>query len=192
MNHDRATRLLCAYADRQTGAIRRFLLNCHVARCPCCLAGLETIQAMRTVLHTNLPAHRAPPALATRLAAALSREAPPPVSRRSFPPTLAAGAAMAGAFAGVALTLAVTRFTPSPDPVVTDVVADHLRSMLADHLTDVATSDQHVVKPWLSARLDLSPVVKELAPKASRWWAGGLITLTATPPPRSCIATITI
>jgi len=31
------------------------------------------------------------------------------------------------------------------------------------HLTDVLTSDQHTVKPWLSARLDLSPVVKDFA-----------------------------
>ena len=35
--------------------------------------------------------------------------------------------------------------------------------MMADHLTDVPTSDQHTVKPWLSARLDLSPVVKDFA-----------------------------
>jgi anti-sigma factor RsiW len=34
---------------------------------------------------------------------------------------------------------------------------------MADHLTDVPTSDQHTVKPWLSARLPLSPVVKDLA-----------------------------
>jgi anti-sigma factor RsiW len=34
---------------------------------------------------------------------------------------------------------------------------------MADHLMDVATSDQHTVKPWLSARLALSPVVKDLA-----------------------------
>jgi anti-sigma factor RsiW len=34
---------------------------------------------------------------------------------------------------------------------------------MADHLTDVATSDQHTVKPWLSARLDLSPVVRDFA-----------------------------
>jgi anti-sigma factor RsiW len=120
----RVTRLLSAYADRQTVAIRRFFLDRHVARSPCCLAELETIQAMRTALHTNLPAHRAPPPLAMRLAAALSREAPLTVSRQSFRPILAASAAIAGAFAGVALTLAVTRSTPSPDTTVADIVAD--------------------------------------------------------------------
>jgi anti-sigma factor RsiW len=160
MNHDRARHLLPAYADRQAGPIRRFLLNRHIARCPSCLAELEAILATRMALRTNLPVHRAPPALAMRIASALPREAPPPVRRRSFRVGIA-GAAMAGGFAGVALTLAVTRVTPPPDPMVADVVADHVRSMMADHLTDVATSDRHTVKPWLSARLDLSPEVKD-------------------------------
>jgi anti-sigma factor RsiW len=113
-------------------------------------------------LRTNLPVHRAPPALAMRIASALPREVPPPVVRRPLRLGFA-GAAMAGGFAGIALTLVVTRSTPPPDPMVADVVADHVRSMMADHLTDVATSDQHTVKPWLSAHLDLSPVVKDFA-----------------------------
>jgi len=33
---------------------------------------------------------------------------------------------------------------------------------MADHLTDVLTSDQHTVKPWLSARLNFSPAAPEL------------------------------
>jgi anti-sigma factor RsiW len=159
MNHDRAKHLLPAYADRQIGPIRRFFLSRHIARCPSCLAELEAIQAMRAALRTNLPTHRAPPALALRIASALPREAPPVVRRQPLRLGFA-GAAMAGGFAGIALTLAVTRATPS-DPVLNDVVAANVRSMMADHLTDVATSDQHTVKPWLSARLDLSPVVKD-------------------------------
>jgi anti-sigma factor RsiW len=162
MNHDRAKRLLTAYADHETGPIRRFFLGRHIESCPSCLAELESIQTMRHALRNNLPVHRAPPALAMRIASALPREAPPSVRRQPLRLGFA-GAAMAGGFAGVALTLAVTRFTPPADPMVPDVVADHVRSMMADHLTDVPTSDQHTVKPWLSARLDLSPVVKDFA-----------------------------
>jgi anti-sigma factor RsiW len=123
---------------------------------------LEVMQAMRTALRTNLTAHRAPPALAMRIGSALPREAPPVARRRPLHFGFA-GSAMAGALAGVALTLLVLRQPSGPDPLVADVVADHVRSLLGDHLMDVPTSDQHTVKPWLSARLDLSPVVKDFA-----------------------------
>ncbi len=118
---------------------------------------------MRTALRTNLTVYRAPPALAARIGSALPREAPPPVAIRRPLRFGFAGSALAGTLAGVALTLVVTRLTPEPDPLVADVVADHVRSLMGDHLMDVPTSDQHTVKPWLSARLDLSPVVKDFA-----------------------------
>jgi anti-sigma factor RsiW len=161
VNHDRAKHLLPAYVDRETSLVRRLLLSRHVALCPSCLAEMEAIRAMGVALRISVPVHQAPPALAMRIASVLPREAPPSVIRQPFRLRIAA-VAMAGGVAGVALTSAVTRLTPSLDPLVADVVADHVRSMMADHLTDVATSDQHLVKPWLSARLDLSPEVKDL------------------------------
>ena len=163
MRHDRIQRLLPAYVDRQLGPLRRFLVGRHIARCPACLGQLEAMQALRTAVRTNLTVYRAPPGLASRIGSALPREAPPPVTRRRPMPFGFAGSALAGALAGVALTLVVTRLTPAPDPLVADVVADHVRSLMGDHLMDVPTSDQHTVKPWLSARLDLSPVVKDYA-----------------------------
>jgi anti-sigma factor RsiW len=161
MKHERIQRLLPAYSDRQLGPVRRFLLGRHIARCPECLSQLEAMQALRTAVRTHLTVYRAPPSLAVRIGSALPREAPPSVVRRRPWPAGFAGSAMAGAFAGVALTLLVTRLNPAPDPLVADVVAGHVRSLMGDHLMDVPTSDQHTVKPWLSARLDLSPVVKD-------------------------------
>jgi anti-sigma factor RsiW len=46
--------------------------------------------------------------------------------------------------------------------VLQSVIGGHIRSLQAEHLTDVLTSDQHTVKPWLSARLDVSPPVTDL------------------------------
>jgi anti-sigma factor RsiW len=162
MNHPIAKPWLPAYADGEIGPLRWFLLRRHIARCPSCLAELEALQSMRDALRTNLTFHRAPPALAMRIASALPREAPPPVVSRRMPRFGFAGSTLAGALAGVALTLVLTR-TPPPEQLAADVVASHIRSMMADHLTDIPTSDRHTVKPWLSAHLDLSPVVKDLA-----------------------------
>jgi anti-sigma factor RsiW len=161
MNHMRAAALLSAYADGQVNPIRRMLLRRHYDRCPSCLAQLEALQTTRAAIRANLQTHRAPPGLASRIASALPREAVAPPPRRPSRLVMGFGASgLAGALAGVAMTLLLTQ---PQDPLVGDVVADHVRSLMADHLTDVLTSDQHTVKPWLSARLPLSPVVKDLA-----------------------------
>jgi anti-sigma factor RsiW len=157
--------LLSPYADGALNPLRRWIVSRHIAHCVSCAAQLEELQAMQTALRTHLTYHQAPPGLAARIGALLPREDVPAPSRSRLrrPVVAFTGTGMAGALAGVALTLLVAGgIDRSKDSTLHAVVDAAIRSRMADHLTDVLTSDQHTVKPWLSARLDVSPPVRDL------------------------------
>ena len=44
-----------------------------------------------------------------------------------------------------------------------DVLAAHVRSLLQDSPTQVASSEAHTVRPWFAGRLEFAPTVKDLA-----------------------------
>jgi anti-sigma factor RsiW len=169
MECNRASGLLSGLLDAALGPFERLRVSRHVAGCDACAAKLEELRAMQAAIRTNLPYHRAPPGLAARIGAALEREAPPAsavmASRPWFrwPAFGMAGTGLAGAMAGVALTVLVLGAQPGGQgDVMQGVIGSHIRSMQAEHLTDVPTSDQHTVKPWLSEHLDVSPQVRDL------------------------------
>jgi anti-sigma factor RsiW len=51
-------------------------------------------------------------------------------------------------------------FLPA-NPLVNDLAEAHLRSLMGDHLIDVASSDHHTVKPWFAGHADVSPPAED-------------------------------
>jgi anti-sigma factor RsiW len=63
--------------------------------------------------------------------------------------------------------------------IVGDVVDAHLRSLQAEHLIDVQSSNQHTVKPWFNGRLDVAPPVVDLTAQGFTLIGGRLDTIDA-------------
>ena len=160
---DRFAPFLSAWMDGELGWWRRRMMARHLAACPSCAAQLEELQTMQGAIRGALTYHRAPPGLAQRIGNVLPREAAPAPVKPRWQLAPLAGTGFAGALAGVALTLLVVGgpVGHSGNGVTEAVLDSHIRSLMPDHLTDVLTSDQHTVKPWLSAHLDVSPPVND-------------------------------
>src|SRR6266446_8588270 len=168
MNCNEATTLVAAYADGEIDGLRSDFLKKHLLGCGGCTAQYQSVLALRAQLRTDVPYFPASPALRARVHATLgaTRAALP---SRPRPATDRWRWLTGGALAGCTATMlawvlgtAVIDWRTNDD-LATEVVASHVQATLGNHLIEVASSDRHTVKPWLSARLDYSPPVQDLA-----------------------------
>jgi anti-sigma factor RsiW len=112
----------------------------------------------------SLPQSELPPGLRGRIQSALdaerSGEAALPRQRSWSLRALAAAAAF-GAVISSSVMLTMENYSQR-ETVANEVVAGHIRGLLAPQPFDVASSDRHTVKPWFTARLPESPQVPDL------------------------------
>ena len=156
--------LLHAYIDDELDLVRSMELEDHLAECADCAQQVASFLALRATLAAPELRYAASDELRARLMQQIERAERPPV-REQRPRTLpwwnwaAAAACLLIAIGGLLLYSGNRR----DQSLARELVADHVRSLMATHLTDVLTSDQHTVKPWFTGKLDFSPRVRDLS-----------------------------
>lgn len=157
---------LSPFLDDELDPVASREVSRHVESCPRCAATLARRRELSQSLKRDLEYHRAPDLLRERvlrdLRAARRREGAP--SRPATHPWrwLSAAAAVIAVVGGTWWVGTLTR-DRAEDLTAREAVSGHIRSLMANHLTDVASTDQHTVKPWFAGKLDFSPPVTDFA-----------------------------
>jgi anti-sigma factor RsiW len=173
MTCDAARELLQPLVDRELELTQKLDIEAHVRSCVGCAEYLHDLTELRQTIREKAPYYRAPEHLAGRVQAAVRASA-----RTEGRPKLswawAAALSMASAAAILWGAIVLRSAGAQPDLVAQEVVAGHVRSMMANHLMDVPSSDQHTVKPWFNGKLDFSPQVRDLTDEGFRLAGGRL------------------
>ena len=168
---ERTRNYLHGHLDHEIDPMVAGEIEAHVAGCTDCAGIQATLAHLQGSIRRGTTYHRAPAALRASIARQLAtpafgaQSAAPGAGRFSarlmqWWPTGLAVAASVLVTAGLTLRLA----DPGGEALLGDqVIAGHARAALNGRLTEVASTNQHTVKPWLSARLDFSPRANDLA-----------------------------
>jgi anti-sigma factor RsiW len=161
---DETRELLHAYVDGELDMAHALGVERHLDDCPACARARDELLALRALVQSAAPRFWAPDSLHRRVQEALPR----PVLRRFFPWWRYTRPFVIAASLAVVFTLgwlaAWAWHRPSGENFLAQqVVANHVRSLMADHLLDVASSNNHTVKPWFLGLVNFSPDVPDLA-----------------------------
>ena len=185
---------LDALLDDELDAAASLALQRRLAAEPALQRRLDERRALRDAVRAQATRHAAPDALRTNLQAMLSSPASASASatatadadvthergRERTPPRLRVALPWASALGGALVASVCTLVAVDPGffslrrsdalaaqqtAEASEAVSAHTRALLVDHPIEVASSDQHTVRPWLSARLNFVPPVVDLADK---------------------------
>ena len=151
------------YLDGELDLVRNLEMEGHLQTCPACAQVLANYRSLQRALRNDAFYFKAPNSLETRIRSSLGK-----TQSRTRTLRIRTWATLGAIAASILIIFALgwmaTREGHSAkDLLVREIVSSHVRSLMASHLTDVPSSDQHKVKPWFKGQLDFSPPVKDLS-----------------------------
>ena len=174
MDCDETRVLMHGHLDGELDLATDLEVQRHIEQCPRCVTEYEGLRALRSRLKDEDFRFEAPAELGEKIRreigsspqtrSATKRSAGYQARRASWMQSAIRFAVPMAIGAMLALIIAPRTMRQSFDQQIADeVVASHVRSLMAGHLMDVASTDQHTVKPWFNGKLDFSPSVSDFA-----------------------------
>lgn len=185
MNCNEVQRLIDAYVDRELDLTTSITIEQHLEICTNCRLIYQNRQTLQKALQSNIFYFRPSATAQKRILDVLKQAEPKRTGLIEYLSTKRLWAGIAGIAAGLLFIIGLlwvwNSSTTINDKLVTDVLANHIRSLMVDHLTDVVSSDKHTVKPWFDGKLTYVPPVVDLAEKGFPLVGGRLDYLKNTP-----------
>ena len=164
MNCKETQEVIHGYLDGELDVVHNLAVEQHLRECAACARSFQGQQSLRRAMSSGSLYFEAPKGLEKRLRSAV-RQASKAESRWSWRlPSgwmrVLAPLTAAAVLCLIALPLVMRN---SEDQLSQEIVSSHVRSLMANHLTDVTSTDQHTVKPWFNGKVPFSPPVTDLA-----------------------------
>jgi mycothiol system anti-sigma-R factor len=165
VNCDFNRTVLHGYLDGELDATRSAEFERHLEGCRECATALGGEEFLRSSLQRSGLYENAPVSLRKKIRAGLDAATTPSMGIRIPAWRWLAVAAAILIVTGVSwFSWPRTKNSASTVPfTAAEMIDAHVRSLQPGHLTDIASTDQHAVKPWFNGKLAFVPPVKDFS-----------------------------